>query len=189
MLDFAGKTTAELETLIANYRRLGQERSQTYVALLAERERRVVDKDQLLVDRSLELLKQAARQKIYVTYGDLAKASQQKWSNTIRARMSGPNGHLDRLLDICHSQGLPLLTALCVNENGRGTGLLDPPARAGFINGARRLGRLVTNEDEFYKTCQRECFVWGLNHPEATPVTPDDQATAPPGPPAAPARQ
>jgi hypothetical protein len=157
--DFSEKTLAELETLLNNYRRLGKERSEAYLALLAQRERRAANKDQLMVDRSLELLKQAARQKVYVTYGDLAKASQQQWSNTIRARMSGPGGHLDRLLDICHGQGLPLLTALCVNEAGRQTGVLDPPAKAGFVSGARRLGRLVTDDDEFYRTCQRECFI------------------------------
>jgi hypothetical protein len=165
MPDFSTKTPAELDTLLGNYRRLGKARSETFIALLAERERRAAAKDRLSIDRSLALLKQAAQQHAYVTYGELAKASDQKWSNTIRARMSGPNGHLDRLLDICHSQHLPLLSALCVNQDGQATGTLDEPARAGFANGARRLGITMTDEDQFYRQCQQECFTWGAAQP------------------------
>lgn len=177
MPDFSHKTTAELETLLANYRRLGKDQTDTFLALLAERDRRATGKDRLMPGRSLALLREAARQKTYVTYGEVARASDLKWSNTLRARMSGPGGHLDRLMDFCHSHHLPLLPALCVNQENRESGALDAAALAGFANGARRLGLLVTDEEAFLRQSQKACFAWGATAP----------AAAPPGPPAAPA--
>jgi hypothetical protein len=53
--------------------------------------------------------------------------------------MNGPRGHLDRLVEICHVRGLPLLTALCVNQQGASTGDLSEEALRGFINAANRL--------------------------------------------------
>lgn len=58
------------------------------------------------------------------TYGDLAKANDVPWS-AARHAMNGAGGHLDRLLDICHARGLPLFTAICVNQEG----LTAAPAR------------------------------------------------------------
>ncbi len=57
--------------------------------------------------------------------------------------MNGEGGHLDRLLDMCHARGLPLLTAICVNQEGLRTGHLSREALAGFIKGIRRRGYQV----------------------------------------------
>ena len=72
-------------------------------------------------------------------------------------------GHLDRLLDICHARGLPLLTAICVNQEGLRDGRLSPEALAGFVKGVRRLGyQALTSEAEtFLRKCQQECLEWG----------------------------
>ena len=113
------------------------------------------------VSRSLDLLKRAAREHRFVSYGDLATASGLTWSYTIRARMSRSKGHLDCLLDICHGQGLPLLTALCVNKKNLETGELSEFSLSGFADGARRLGYTIQDEKTFFKRCQRESFEWG----------------------------
>jgi hypothetical protein len=75
--------------------------------------------------------------------------------------MNGANGHLDRLLDICHARGLPLLTAICVNQEGVSTGELEPEALKGFATGARRL-RFVFHDDLAFHHEQRAAsWAWG----------------------------
>jgi hypothetical protein len=160
-MDIVEKSDQDSATLIANYQRLRKEQTPAFAALLAERDRRAAGKDQLDLALSLEAFKAAAKEHRYVTYGDLSQASGQTWNHTIRARMSGLNGHLDRMLDVCHQQDLPLLTALCVNQKNRKSGELDAFSRTGFYGGAKRLGLLVTDEETFYRRCQQECFDWG----------------------------
>ena len=75
--------------------------------------------------------------------------------------MNGSNGHLDRLLDICHARGLPLLTAICVNQGNIAGGELGEEALAGFVAGAHRLGLTVDDPIEFHHRCRDECWEWG----------------------------
>jgi len=79
--------------------------------------------------------------------------------------MNGASGHLDVLLDVCHARRLPLLTAICVNQQGLRTGELEPHSLDGFAKGARRLGYPVTDPHAFLKERQRECFDWGKRNP------------------------
>ncbi|MCP6536251.1 hypothetical protein NL488_27455, partial [Klebsiella pneumoniae] len=73
-----------------------------YRELLEERVRRVQLKQTLSLEKSLECLKGAARRGVCITYGDLAGASSVEWSQA-RHQLNGANGHLDRLLDLCHA--------------------------------------------------------------------------------------
>lgn len=75
--------------------------------------------------------------------------------------MSGWGGHLDLLLDLCHARGLPLLTAICVNQNRVAEGELEEEALTGFIAGARRLGFGFTDRRAFHHQCRDECWRWG----------------------------
>jgi hypothetical protein len=75
--------------------------------------------------------------------------------------MNGPSGHLDRLLDLCHARGLPLLTAICVNQSGVADGELGKDALTGFAAGARRLGLLFADDRAFHHKCRDECWQWG----------------------------
>ena len=77
-----------------------------------------------------------------------------------RHQMNGVNGHLDRLLDLCHARHLPLLTAFCVNQAGVSTGELGEDPLAGFVTGARRLGLLVTNARAFHHKHRDDCWAW-----------------------------
>jgi hypothetical protein len=78
--------------------------------------------------------------------------------------MNGANGHLDRLLDVCHARHLPLLPAICVNESGRQTGELEPSALRGFCTGARRIGYVFVDELMFHHQQRDQCWRWGREH-------------------------
>jgi hypothetical protein len=160
IVDLTGKKASEIETWIKNHENAKKTSEPLYLELLEERARRAQEKQKLDFGRSLEHLKQAAIHRTCTSYGDLAKASGVDWS-TARHQMNGPNGHLDRLLDICHARGLPLLTAICVNQTNVADGELGEEALAGFVAGARRLGLEVTDPVEFHHRCREECWAWG----------------------------
>ncbi len=160
MTDLSAKTDKEIENFIRNHEQKGATSLPFYHDLLEERARRSQAKHKLDIDKSLALLRQAAIEQRCVTYGDLAKASGVAWSQAHR-RISGANGHLDRLLDVCHARGLPLLTALCVNQGGLKTGELEEYSLAGFAAGARRLGIPVVDELAFHHECRDASWTWG----------------------------
>lgn len=159
-MELTTKTDPQIETWISNYEKARKTSEPLYLELLEERARRAQLKHHLDLSKSLEHLKQAAIGQTCTSYGDLAKASGVDWSKA-RHQMNGPNGHLDRLLDLCHARGLPLLTAICVNQGNIGDGELGEDALAGFITGARRLGLPVSNPLEFHHRCRDECWAWG----------------------------
>ena len=76
------------------------------------------------------------------------------------ARRHGANGHLDNLIDICRARGVPLLTAICVNQRSVETGELTKESLVRFIKAAQRLGYTVSDEQAFLQKCQQECFEW-----------------------------
>lgn len=160
MASLTDKTDAQIDQWIRNHEDKGVTNSQLYLDLLEERARRSQGKSHLEIDKSLELLKQAAAEQRCVTYGDLAKASNVEWSKA-RHKMNGANGHLDRLLDVCHVRKLPMLPAICVNESGRESGELEPAALRGFTSGARRLGHTVADDLAFHRKQRDECWRWG----------------------------
>ncbi|MER9132747.1 hypothetical protein [Mesorhizobium sp. M0768] len=160
MASLTEKTDTEINQWIHNHEQKGATSAQLYLQLLEERARRSQGKGHLSIDISLELLVQAAIEQRCVTYGDLAKASKVEWGQA-RHRMSGANGHLDRLLDVCHARGLPMLPAICVNESGRGTGELEASALGGFAAGARRVGFAVEDELSFHRQTRDACWQWG----------------------------
>ena len=156
-VDLNSKTDLEIESWIRNYERKSVTDTAFYKTLLEERVRRQTSG--LKLETSLSHLVSAAKAHKFTTYGDLAKASEVPW-NVARHAMNGAHGHLDRLLDICHARGMPLLTALCVNQQGKNTGELGADSLKGFVNGAKRLGYKITNADAFLRDCQAQSFRW-----------------------------
>lgn len=156
-IDLSDKTDQEIEQWVENYQRKGATGDPFFKRLLEERARR--QSRSLSLETSLTHLIAAATDCRFTTYGDLAKASNVPWS-AARHAMNGSNGHLDRLLDVCHARELPLLTALCVNQSGIDTGELGPEALRGFVSGAQRLGYTVTDADSFLRDCQKQSFEW-----------------------------
>jgi len=159
-MDLSSKTDREIEIWIANHEAGGETAIARYFSLLEERARRAQATHKLSFDRSLEHLKQAAIDQTCTTYGALAAASDVEWSKA-RHQMNGLNGHLDRLLDICHARGLPVLTAICVNQGGVANGELGEDALAGFITGTKRPGMSAGDPTAFHHKCRDECFAWG----------------------------
>ena len=146
-MDLSSKSDKEIDQWIRNHEIKSATGAPLYGLLLEERARRSKTKHSLDVETSLKALQ-------------LAAANGVDW-NQARHRMNGANGHLDRLLDICHARGLPMLPAICVNKQGLETGELEPAALAGFAEGARRLGFKVTDELAFHHEHRDECWAWG----------------------------
>lgn len=160
MADIESKTDAEIDSWIRNHETKGGTAAPLYSKLLEERVRRAQARHKLSFDRSLEHLKETAINQVCTTYGALAAASNVDWSQA-RHQMNGINGHLDRLLDICHVRGLPMLAALCVNQSGLVGGELGDDALAGFASGARRLGLSVEDPRAFHHQMRNDCWRWG----------------------------
>ena len=158
--DLTKKSQAEIERWIARHEEKGLTGDPLYIALLHERIRRAHESQKLSLDVSLEHLKQAAIRQKCTTYGALAAASQVEWSKA-RHQMNGVNGHLDRLLDMCFLRKLPLLTAICVNQENVESGELGEDSLKGFATGAKRLGFKVSDALEFHRRCREECWEWG----------------------------
>lgn len=157
MMDFSSKTNDEIDTWIENHEEKKATDLPLYKELLEERARR--QSNQLNIDVSLRHLIQAAHAKNFTTYGELAEANSVPWS-VARHTMNGPRGHLDRLLDVCHARGYPLLTSICVNQGGRDSGELGAETMKGFVAGVRRLGYILSDESVFLRECQNKCFEW-----------------------------
>ena len=159
-IDLSTKTDAQINALIKNHEDKNARDRPIYPLLLEERARRAQARGRLDFNKSIALLRDAAINQTCTSYGQIAEASGVEWS-VARHQMNGPNGHLDRLLDLCHSRGLPMLPAICVNKPNLLVGDLDPTALSGFANGARRLGYDFTDERVFHRSCQEECWAWG----------------------------
>ena len=157
---FPNKTDAQIDTWIKNHETGGLTSAPLYMRLLEERARRSQSKQVLIIEASLEHLRQAAIEQRCTTYGALANASNVDWSKA-RHQMNGTNGHLDRLLDICHARGMPMLPAICVNQSGLTNCELEETALSGFVTGAQRLGIKVTDARAFHHKCRDECWEWG----------------------------
>ncbi|NKK29593.1 hypothetical protein [Rhizobium leguminosarum] len=160
MTDFSSKNDGQIDQWIANFEARKETGATLYYELLEERAKRAQKRHSLDIEKSLSALKRAAIDGICITYGDLAKTSGVEW-NKARHQMNGRHGHLDRLLEICHARGLPLLTAICVNKGGLEDGELEGNALAGFTEGARRIGRSVADERAFHHVSKDECWAWG----------------------------
>lgn len=159
--DLSQKKDREVEQWILNHENAGATQTPLYKALLEDRASRSEAKvGQLEINKSLAALRLAAKEQRCVTYGDLANASNVPWAQA-RHRMNGANGHLDRLVDVCHARGLPLLSAICVNESGRETGELEANALSGFAAAARRVGFVFSDDRDFHRQAREECFRWG----------------------------
>lgn len=160
-MDLQAKSDAQLDQLIANHEaKPGGTSRPLYPQLLEERARRAQAKQLLNLEASLKCLMEAARNRTYVSYGQLAAASRAEWIKA-RQQMNGAKGHLELLLDLCHARGLPLLTAICVNQENLSTGELGEAALAGFAAGARRLGRKFADPLAFHHQCRADCLTWG----------------------------
>jgi hypothetical protein len=156
-IDIASLSDPKLSSLIANHRRLGATSEPNYVAALAESARR--SGGGLDFETTKTAIIEAARDRRFISYLDIANASGVPWNKIHR----NVGRHLDELLEWCHRSGFPLLTAIVVNKPNVGTGRLEESALRGFVEGARRVGYSVIDSEAFLAEQQRRVFDWAAS--------------------------
>ena len=154
----------ELQNLIDNYRRKGATDQKVYIEALAEHAKR--KGKGLNFETTMRVIRKAAADGRFLSYGQLAEASRADW-NQVRYAM-GP--HLDDLLEYCHRNGLPLLSAIVVNKPNLESGNLEPDSLKGFVAGARRLGIPVTDNQLFLREQQEKVFSWARSAAPGEPL-------------------
>jgi len=116
----------------------------------------------------------AAKQRKFLSYGDIAKAHGAEWAK-VRYTV---NRHLEELLEAASARGWPLITSIVVNKNGLKTGQMDDTAAEGFIEGAKRRGRSIASPAVFVRDEQERTFNWAQSAPLAFSFS-DDSAEQP----------
>ena len=109
----------------------------------------------------------AARERRYISYGELAKANGVKWS---KARFP-LNGQLGELMRIAAKRGSPLPGSIVVNRANIATGRLEGSSRNGFLAAAQELGLSVGDPEAFVKEQQEKMFEWAIDAPNALDLT------------------
>lgn len=105
----------------------------------------------------------AARREGFVSYGDLAEASGAPW----RKAHHPMSLLLDRLAYLAHVRGWPVLSAIVVSKDERGTGRFTATGLQGFLSAARAVGLDVGDDPEaFARNEQRKVFEWARTAPD-----------------------
>lgn len=130
------------------------------------------------IGKTYDVILAAAKQKRFVTYGDVAAASGVEWN---KARRPIPQ-HLDQLVRIAHERGWPFLSAIVVNKESVETGELSGDSLAGFLAAVTKLGIPVNDPQAFLKEQQQAVFDWAASAPAklAVPSAPAPASVAGP---------
>jgi 5-methylcytosine-specific restriction protein B len=121
--------------------------------------------DTLNLNTTYQAIVAAAKDRKFITYGDIAKAQNLEWSK-VRYAM---NSHLETLLGMSAANDWPLLTAIVVNQGGLQSGSMVDSAMEGFVAAAKRYGRSVKSPTDFVRAEQEATFKWAQNAPDNLP--------------------
>ncbi len=146
-------SSQELENLVKNHRDRGRTDAPLYLQAFEELSRR---KGQGFdFQKSLELIREAASQRRFLAYKELADGSGLEWSKVHYAC----NAHRGDLIEWAHRRGFPLISAVVVNQKNIETGSMEPATLLGFANAARGLGYEFTDDAAFLRE-QQMVFDW-----------------------------
>lgn len=145
----------QIENLIANYLKQGKHDTDEFAAFVAEQNRR--NGRGLELQTTLRLLHDAARERRFVSYKDVADASGLDWA---KARRLIPH-HLGGVCRFAHRHGWPLVSAIVVNAPNRDKGTFTDANLGGFTKVARELGHVVTDAEALVYAEQERVFAWG----------------------------
>lgn len=120
----------------------------------------------LNLDTTYQAILAAAREKRFLAYSDIAKANGEVWQK-VRRQMPG---HLGELIELCHEEGWPLLSALVMPQDAVETGKLEGGAQEGFVNAARAIGYDVGDPAAFVAEQQRRVFAWAADAPDTLEI-------------------
>ncbi|SDC52472.1 hypothetical protein [Belnapia rosea] len=111
------------------------------------------------MDRSVGAIRAAAAEQRFISYGQIARASDVPWSMSVRSQM---RPHLEGVCGKMLQDAGAMVSAIVVNQDNLATGTLDPQSLAGFADCARRLGfGIVEDREAFLREQQRLTFEWG----------------------------
>ncbi len=111
------------------------------------------------MDRSIAAIRAAAAEHRFISYGQVARASDVPWSMGVRSQM---RPHLEGVCGRMLTEAGAMISAIVVNQDNLQTGLLDPQSLSGFADCARRLGLgIVEDREAFLREQQRLTFGWG----------------------------
>lgn len=151
ILDYS---TSELRNLVDNHRDRDRTDAPLYLLAFEELSRR---KGQGFdFEKSLGLIREAAAQRRFLGYKELADRSGLEWSKVHYAL----NTHLGDLIEWSHRRGFPLISAVVVNQKNIETGGMEPSTLLGFANAARELGYEFTDDAAFLREQQQMVFEW-----------------------------
>jgi len=127
--------------------------------------------DQLDLNKTYQAILEAARQRRFISYGELAQANNADWQK-VRYKM---NRHLGDLVAFAAARKWPLPGAIVVNQKNVSEGILEGSALEGFITAAKEFGFEVTDPNEFVAQQQEAMFAWAPTAPDFI-VTDDGSA-------------
>lgn len=159
-IDVAKLTIDQLRTLIGNHRAKQRTDAPLYVEALGELARR--EGKGLNFDKTKEIVLKAARERRFLSYKEIADASDVEWGQAHYAI----GDHLYKLVEYAHLHGWPLLSAIVVNKPNVATGDMEPSTLKGFIGAARFLKIPVTDEQAFLRAEQQRVFEWAQSEKE-----------------------
>lgn len=174
-IDVALLDDAGLETLQEDCRRRGALQTAVFGRAVIELARRRTSP--LDLHRTMALVRWAASQRRFLSYGDVARAQNLSWDR-VRYAM---NEHLILLARWARQQDLPMLSAIVVNQQNALTGRMNSATLKGFAAAAEWLGYAVDDPDTFLREQQAACFAWGRTLKE--PSQPSPAAAAGPASP------
>lgn len=153
-IDVIELSDRELKNLIFNHRRAKATDQPLFLDALKEEGRR--KGRGLDFDKSFKIIREAAAKGHFLSYKDLADASEAKW---IQVHYS-VGGHLWSLVEYAHRRGWPMLSSIVVNKPNVLSGEMEPETLAGFIRAARELGHDIGDERAFLREQQAKVFAW-----------------------------
>jgi len=154
-IDVALLDDGRLEALMENHRRRGELTAPLFGKAVAELARRRTGP--LDLHKTLAFVRKAAAARRFVSYGDIARDQNLAWDR-VRYAM---NEHLGLLVRWAQQQGLPMLSAIVVNQQSVATGRMNSATLKGFAAAAEWLGYAVDDPDTFLREQQAACFAWG----------------------------
>ena len=135
-------------------------------------------KNRLDLGISYRAILSAAREKRFLSYGELARANKCEWQK-VRFEI---NDHLWKLVQIAASRDWPLLCAVVVNKSDVSTGTLQGSAREGFLGAAKELGFSFDDPAAFVEQQQQATFAWAPGAPDELELEEDGSAEQTAGP-------
>ena len=164
-IDLTNKTKSELDNLLDNYRRKGLTKHPVFLEALQRRE--ALHGKTLDFDKTLEAIRQSARDGVCVSYDEVAVRT----GGTVSKLHNQLSAHLLRLAEYAHAKGWPMITSVVVNKKNVASGEMEPAAMEGFMKVAVQHDYLDDEVEPealqaFVREQQEKTFEWARSQPE-----------------------